>query len=199
MRTKISSNYSTVFSSRQLRENFKISKSMFIENQNILPEIVFITSYPPRECGIATYSQDLIFALNNKFEKSFDIKICALENQNSNYFYNNNVDYVLETDNHKSYLALAGSFNQNQNISMVLIQHEFGLFKSNESDFINLLQAINKPIIVVFHTVLPNPNDFLKENVLTLRRKIVERESFIERRENLLLVRGLSSHGDCPR
>lgn len=27
--------------------------------QKTLPEIVFITSYPPRECGIATYSQDL--------------------------------------------------------------------------------------------------------------------------------------------
>jgi len=35
--------------------------------KNKLPEILFITSYPPRECGIATYSQDLLKALNNKF------------------------------------------------------------------------------------------------------------------------------------
>ena len=35
-----------------------------------LPEILFITSYPPRVCGIATYSQDLIKALNNKFSNS---------------------------------------------------------------------------------------------------------------------------------
>jgi hypothetical protein len=40
-------------------------------SENKLPEILFITSYPPRECGIATYSQDLVKALNNKFDHSF--------------------------------------------------------------------------------------------------------------------------------
>ena len=46
--------------------NFTIS-----ELQPTKPEILFISSYPPRECGIATYSQDLIKALNNKFNHSF--------------------------------------------------------------------------------------------------------------------------------
>jgi glycosyltransferase involved in cell wall biosynthesis len=176
MRTKISSNHSTVFPSRKIRKTSKNFSSTFRENQNILPEIVFITSYPPRECGIATYSQDLIFALNNKFRKSFDIKICALENQNDNYFYNESADYVLETDKQSSYLELAENINQNQNISMVLIQHEFGLFKSNEHDFVAFLKSLNKPIIVAFHTVLPNPDDLLKQNVQEID-KIVE--SFI--------------------
>jgi len=36
-------------------------------------EILFITSYPPRVCGIATYSHDLIKALNNKFSNSLSI------------------------------------------------------------------------------------------------------------------------------
>ena len=38
--------------------------------------VLFITSYPPRECGIATYSIDLINALNDKFRSSFNINIC---------------------------------------------------------------------------------------------------------------------------
>lgn len=176
MRTKISSNHSTVLSTRKIRKTIKNVATKFRENQNILPEIVFITSYPPRECGIATYSQDLIFALNNKFRKSFDIKICALENQNENYFYKENVDYVLETNNQNSYFELAENINQNHNISMVLIQHEFGLFKSYEDVFLTFLKLLNKPIIVAFHTVLPNPDKLLKENVLEID-KIVE--SFI--------------------
>ena len=128
-----------------------------------LPKIVFVSSYPPRECGIATYSQDLIFALNNKFTKSFDIKICALESEFEKNKYANEVNYILETDNQNSYLALAENINENSNISMVLIQHEFGLFRANENDFIQFLKTLNKPIIIVFHTVLPNPNEALQK------------------------------------
>lgn len=133
-----------------------------MKNLNSLPEILIITSYPPRECGIATYSQDLILALNNKFTKSFDVKICALESEFEKHSYSREVNYVLETDNQNSYIELVKNINENSNISLVLIQHEFGLFKTNESDFIQLLQTINKPIIVVFHTVLPNPNEALQ-------------------------------------
>lgn len=134
-----------------------------MKNKNILPEILIITSYPPRECGVATYSQDLIFALNNKFTKSFDIKICALESEFEKNKYANEVNYILETDNQNSYLALAENINENSNISMVLIQHEFGLFRANENDFIQFLKSLNKPIIIVFHTVLPNPNEALQK------------------------------------
>ena len=38
---------------------------------------IVVTSYPP--LGIATYSQDLIRAINNKFSNSISIKVCALE------------------------------------------------------------------------------------------------------------------------
>ena len=51
-----------------------------------LAEILFITSYPPRECGIATYSQDLIRALNNKFSNSLSIKVCAMEANGTNFY-----------------------------------------------------------------------------------------------------------------
>ena len=134
-----------------------------MKNKNILPEILIITSYPPRECGVATYSQDLIFSLNNKFTKSFDIKVCALESEFEKNKYANEVNYILETDNQNSYLALAENINENSNISMVLIQHEFGLFRANENDFIQFLKTLNKPIIIVFHTVLPNPNEALQK------------------------------------
>ena len=51
----------------------------------ILPEILVITTFPPRQCGIATYSQDLIKALNDHYVDSFSIKICALENNNEKH------------------------------------------------------------------------------------------------------------------
>jgi glycosyltransferase involved in cell wall biosynthesis len=167
METKVTNTKRNEFSKKMQSKNNHPFKSNIQENENELSEILFITSYPPRECGIATYSEDLIKALNNKFERSFSIKICALESEFEKHNYSNEVNYVLETDNSNSYLELTEDINKNENISMVLIQHEFGLFRTNEANFIQFLKSLNKPIVVVFHTVLPNPN-------LTMQKMVQE-------------------------
>lgn len=130
-----------------------------------LPQILVLTTFPPRECGIATYSQDLIKALNNKFEKSFCLQICALESENEKHQYAAGVNYILNTDEADSYINLAKQINSNDEIKLIVIQHEFGLFKTNEQSFVCFLETLNKPIITVFHTVLPHPNEALKLNV----------------------------------
>jgi glycosyltransferase involved in cell wall biosynthesis len=139
-------------------QNSYFNAMHFPKKEVVLPEIVIITSYPPRECGIATYSQDLFFALQNKFTNSFDVTICALESELDDYTYSDEVKYVLKTDSSTSYRSFSEVCNQSDTISMVVFQHEFGLFKTNESDFIELLERINKPKMVVLHTVLPNPD-----------------------------------------
>lgn len=127
-----------------------------------LPEILVITSYPPRECGIATYSQDLIHSLNNKFSNSISIKVCALESGDTNYVYPEEVSFILKTSNAGEYEKLAENINNYPHTRIVLIQHEFGFFHSQEQAFQNFLSKLLKPIIIVFHTVLPHPNDMLK-------------------------------------
>ena len=74
-----------------------IKKGIITEKETPLPEVLFITSYPPRECGIATYSHDLMNALNRKFSNTFSLKVCALESENENYKYPQEVKYVLDT------------------------------------------------------------------------------------------------------
>lgn len=134
----------------------------------MLPEILFITSYPPRECGIATYSQDLIKALNNKFNQSFNIQICALESLNEKHTYTDKIKYILNTDHTASFAGLAKKINGNADIYMAMIQHEFGFFKKHEKAFKLFLKTITKPIVIVFHTVLPNPTEALKLEVKQL-------------------------------
>ena len=134
------------------------------DQQNI-PEILFITSYPPRECGIATYSQDLISSLNNKFGDSFSIRVCALESGKISYNYSAEVTSVLDTSDAHSFTETAININNDEHIDLVLIQHEFGFFKKNETAFLNLLHEIKKPVVVVFHTVLPNPDELFKKKV----------------------------------
>jgi glycosyltransferase involved in cell wall biosynthesis len=129
------------------------------------PEILFITSFPPRVCGIATYSQDLIKALNNKFSNTLSIKVCALESGDENFQYTNEVKYVLKTSLADKYGKLALKINKDDQIKIVLIQHEFGFFIKQEEPFIQFLNNLTKPVIVVFHTVLPNPDKKLKSNI----------------------------------
>jgi glycosyltransferase involved in cell wall biosynthesis len=133
-----------------------------------LTTILFMTTFPPRECGIATYTQDLVKALKNKFEDSFCLTICALESLSEKHPYPPEVKYILDTDDPKSYVQAAKSINHNAAISLVVLQHEFGLFRKRENDLRSFLMALNKPVIIAFHTVLPGPDIHLKTNVQQL-------------------------------
>ncbi len=46
-----------------------------------------------------------------------------------------------------------------------MIQHEFGFFKGQEQAFLEFIDELTKPVIVVFHTVLPYPDELFKLNV----------------------------------
>ena len=137
----------------------------FQESPRELAEILFITSYPPRECGIATYSQDLIKSINNKFSDSFSIKVCALESGDEIHPYPGEVKYVLRTSISAEYEKLAIRINDNRKIKVVLIQHEFGFYQKQEHAFLQFLYKLSKPVVVVFHTVLPHPDEELKYKI----------------------------------
>ena len=106
--------------------------SLLSETDNQLPKILFVTSYPPRECGIATYSQDLIKALHNKYSNSFKISICPIETGNEKYTYHEDIKYILDIDKKKSFVKLAETVNKDLSIKMVMVQHEFGLFMDTD-------------------------------------------------------------------
>jgi glycosyltransferase involved in cell wall biosynthesis len=143
-----------------------INKASIIKN--MLPEVLLITSYPPRECGIATYSQDLKRALTNQFGSSFSLKICALESDNERHNYTDDVRCVLDVDKAESFSRLSEKINNNPVIRLVIIQHEFGFFSRRKEEFLSFMSALTKPIIIVFHTILPHPDDALKRNVQTI-------------------------------
>jgi len=132
---------------------------------NDLPEILIITSYPPRECGIATYSQDLIKAINTRFSKSFTIKVCALESTDEHLDYPGEVKYILNTSSAVEFEKMAFNINNDPRIQTVVIQHEFGFYRAKEQAFMQFLYRLAKPVIIVFHTVLPLPGPMLKAKI----------------------------------
>ncbi|MES2655462.1 MAG: glycosyltransferase [Bacteroidota bacterium] len=154
-------NISNIFSNHYT----PVKKVVPVQEKKTIPEVLFITSYPPRECGIATYTSDLINTIQEKFCQSFSLKVCALEAENEIYDYNNDVKYVIESTNKEAYSELADKINNDALIEVVLIEHEFGLFIEREQEFNTFLAELRKPIIVAFHTVLPHPSEDLKAKV----------------------------------
>ncbi|SDN10124.1 glycosyltransferase [Siphonobacter aquaeclarae] len=123
------------------------------------PEVLILSSYPPRECGIATFSQDLLKAIERKFSRAFSLKIGALETNLPLSGYPAEVKFRLNTSKSGQYSSIARAINADPHIELVVVQHEFGFFlPSGESDFITLLELISKPVILVFHTILADPD-----------------------------------------
>ena len=123
-------------------------------------KILFVCSYPPRECGIATFSQDLIRTLKRCFGSTMDIEVCALENEccDAND-YPEEVTYKIDAQELNSFFKVANKLNERDDIGMVCIQHEFGLFGGDYgSHLVAFLLKLDIPISCVFHTVLPNPD-----------------------------------------
>ncbi|MGE5393899.1 MAG: glycosyltransferase [Candidatus Saccharibacteria bacterium] len=141
------------------------SEKDILQEQDIKPQILIISSYPPRECGIATYSKDLITALESKFSPSFDIKVCALETGDVTYEYGDEVKYRLDTSQPSAFFPIALSINRDENIEIVFFQHEFGLYYQQEEAFLQFIHQLTKPVICTFHTVLPHPDEAFRAKV----------------------------------
>jgi glycosyltransferase involved in cell wall biosynthesis len=123
-------------------------------------EILMITSFPPRKCGIATYSQDLIQAIEDKYCDNFKIKVCALQKRDVELKYPNEVIYFLKTALKADYTRLAFAINADDAIKIVYLQHEFGLYGGSLGDYIlDFLEVVEKSVITTFHTVLTLPNE----------------------------------------
>ena len=139
------------------------------DNKKTLPEILIITSYPKRECGIATYSYDLLKAISNVYGNTFSLKICALETTKVDHVYPEEVKYVLQTSAIEQYDLLARKIKEDKNLLLVFVQHEFGLFGGECGDYLlPFLALINKPVITCFHTILPNGDDYRKKVIQTI-------------------------------
>ena len=140
-----------------------------------LPEtgrVLVLTSYPPRVCGIATYTQDLLSALRRVYGDSIRFRVCALENGPLERSYPAEVDATLDTLSEASYMDLARQINDDPSIDHFWIQHEFGLYTGGEGQYLlDLVRSVQKPISITFHTVLAHPTPERKLMVQALAAK----------------------------
>lgn len=118
-------------------------------------KIAFLSTYPPRECGLATFTQDLVTALDCIGE--IDTVVIAVINQD-NEKYDSKVFAKIIQQEKGDYLKAAKMLNASD-IDLLVIEHEFGIFGGENGEYIlELVNNLEIPFITTLHTVLPEPN-----------------------------------------
>jgi len=119
--------------------------------------IAVIGNYLPRQCGIATFTTDLCSAISAEYGTA---RLLALpvNDTEQGYDYPARVRWSLAQDDVRSYQEAAEFLNFN-NIDMVCLQHEYGIFGGPAGGHIlHLLRGLKMPVVTTLHTVLREPN-----------------------------------------
>ena len=117
-------------------------------------KIAIIGTYPPRQCGIATFTCDLYKSL--AYSSAEKPTIVALSDGSESYFPTE-VSIVIERDKIESYQRAAKLIDSTFDIC--IIQHEYGIFGGDAGNYIlDLARSLSIPIISNLHTVLSEPN-----------------------------------------
>ena len=126
------------------------------------PVITYLSTYPPRECGIATFTYDLVDAIDS-LEALSPPLISAINDKGSFYNYPPQVQIQINREELESYVKAAQIINDS-GIKAVNLQHEFGLFGGEWGDhLLYFLEELKKPLVTTFHTILENPNETAKK------------------------------------
>lgn len=117
--------------------------------------IAYVSTYPPRECGIANFTKDLVDSIDylHKFKPS---RVIAINEERAIYNYDRRVRFQIERDSLDDYVQAANYVNLSK-VNLLNLQHEFGLFGGEWGDYVNsFLEELQKPVVTTLHTIMPN-------------------------------------------
>jgi glycosyltransferase involved in cell wall biosynthesis len=113
--------------------------------------ITHLSTYPPRECGIALYTEDLVQSIGTD---RFVHNIIAVDDDKIQCKYSHPVSLVINAKNPSEYAKAARLLN-NSKSSVVSLQHEYGIFGGDWGKHVlEFTRSLEKPLVTTFHTVL---------------------------------------------
>ncbi|MBC7125014.1 MAG: glycosyltransferase [Bacteroidales bacterium] len=133
-----------------------------------MKRVVLIGNFPPRKCGIATFTHDLYQGL---VQNDVDVSVIAMNDGLENYSYPDAVVFEINQNNLAAYLDAAQYINTH-NFDALILQHEYGIFGGKDgSHILQLLKRVKIPIITTLHTILDNPTDSQKKIILEIAER----------------------------
>ncbi len=140
-----------------VREGVSAARPMSQAKPSRPSRIAVIGNYLPRHCGIATFTTDLCEAISAEYGTARLLALPVNDTEDG-YDYPARVRWSLAQDNVTSYQEAAEFLNFN-NIDMVCLQHEYGIFGGPAgSHILHLLRGLKMPVVTTLHTVLREPD-----------------------------------------
>lgn len=131
--------------------------------------IGLLSTYVPRECGIATFSQDVLLGIKQA-DPRVKFIICAVSD--AEYVYPSEVSFEIRQQSRGDYGKAATFFNESK-VDVVLIQHEFGIFGGyNGSYLLDFVRQLKKPVAIALHTVPMHKSTRRQTSRLAMLRKL---------------------------
>jgi glycosyltransferase involved in cell wall biosynthesis len=151
--------------------------------------IGLVSTCPPRQCGIATFSKDLEHAIQTA-DPYVRIRWAAINEATSLHAYGPEVQWRIRQSDVESYRRAAVQLNASS-VDVVCLQHEFGLYgiwgDPFEDHLIGFVEELHKPLVTTLHSVLPEPSPSVRASVRRLAQHSHQMVVMAERARSLLL------------
>jgi glycosyltransferase involved in cell wall biosynthesis len=122
-----------------------------------LNKIAFIGDYPPRKCGIATFTHDLRQSVSSHLPDT-QCLVVAVTDREGAYKYPQEVSFEVNEQKLDDYRR-AAQFLRFHNVETICVQHEFGVYGGVEGGhLLTFLREAGLPVVTTFHTILTKPN-----------------------------------------
>jgi len=131
------------------------------------PRPIFISTYPPAQCGLATFTQDLARAYDGATAPG-TARIMAIRKGGEYHFYGPEVIHTINNAEPRSY-AQAAVFAGEDDCDLVCIQHEYGLYPGDWGEAIlDFCRHCTKPIFTTLHTLSLEPETRMRDIAVEL-------------------------------
>ena len=124
-------------------------------------KLALIGTFPPRECGIGTFTKNLFDSILSNYKKKgngYGSFVVALNDNDLVYDYPECVKQIIRQERQEDYLQAVRYINLS-GADICILEHEFGIFGGQNGVYIlPLLHRLEIPLIVTLHTILKTPS-----------------------------------------
>ena len=134
-------------------------------------DIAFLSTYPPREGGIATFTENLVTTMD--FSGILNTHIIAINNS-MDYTYDKKVSTHIMQYDKSDYINMAQKLNVSK-IKLLIIEHKYEIYGGDDGEYIlDLVNNLEIPVVTTLHTIRSKPSPKQRFIINELGKKSVK-------------------------